>query len=172
MNKQKITLTSLFLLSAIAFFSCTSTAEMETVYTNTLKNGSDDLFENTVFWGTSLDDTQLINPKNYEVLGPVVIRATEEAPITGYADILEAAIKKYPNTSAVINIVKDSKETFKKEDSVRKSEGKKFIAWSGVAIKITDTYVLEYGTTTNTTRSANGDTVTVTSDTETYKKLQ
>lgn len=144
------------LIAALAMTGCLSTPQ--THYQTTLGQDTDDrLFSNETFYGTSLNDTRLVNPKDYAVLGPIIIYEKDGNGIKGYAEILSAAIAKYPETDAVINIVMDA--------SGRQT------AWSGIAIKITDTIVGNETVQTTKTTDSNGKEVLTETRTTTYKKL-
>lgn len=149
------------LIAALAITGCLSTPNSQT----TLGQDTDDrLFSNETFYGTSLNDTRLVNPKDYAVLGPIIIYEKDGNGIKGYAEILSAAIAKYPTTDAVINIVMDS------TGSTVDSSGRQ-TAWSGIAIKITDTIVGNETIQTTKTTDSNGKEVLTETRTTTYKKL-
>lgn len=149
------------LIAALAITGCLSTPNSQT----TLGQDTDDrFFSNETFYGTSLNDTRLVNPKDYAVLGPIIIYEKDGNGIKGYAEILSAAIAKYPTTDAVINIVMDS------TGSTVDSSGRQ-TAWSGIAIKITDTIVGNETIQTTKTTDSNGKEVLTETRTTTYKKL-
>ncbi|MBD5404876.1 MAG: hypothetical protein K2M50_01260 [Treponemataceae bacterium] len=149
------------LIAALAMTGCLSTPNSQT----TLGQDTDDrLFSNETFYGTSLNDTRLVNPKDYAVLGPIIIYEKDGNGIKGYAEILSAAIAKYPETDAVINIVIDG------TGSSVDSSGRQ-TAWSGIAIKITDTIVGNETVQTTKTTDSNGKEVLTETRTTTYKKL-
>ncbi|MBD5408789.1 MAG: hypothetical protein HDR54_05290 [Treponema sp.] len=149
------------LIAAFAITGCLSTPHYQT----SLGQDTDDrLFSNETFYGTSLNDTRLVNPKDYAVLGPIIIYEKDGNGIKGYAEILSAAIAKYPETDAVINIVMDG------TGSSVDSSGRQ-TAWSGIAIKITDTIVGNETVQTTKTTDSNGKEVLTETRTTTYKKL-
>ncbi|MDE7382853.1 MAG: hypothetical protein K2M99_03070, partial [Treponemataceae bacterium] len=151
------------LIAALAMTGCLSTPQ--THYQTTLGQDTDDrLFSNETFYGTSLNDTRLVNPKDYAVLGPIIIYEKDGNGIKGYAEILSAAIAKHPETDAVINIVIDG------TGSSVDSSGRQ-TAWSGIAIKITDTIVGNETVQTTKTTDSNGKEVLTETRTTTYKKL-
>lgn len=153
------------LIAALAMTGCLSTPQ--THYQTTLGQDTDDrLFSNETFYGTSLNDTRLVNPKDYAVLGPIIIYEKDGNGIKGYAEILSAAIAKYPETDAVINIVMDAEAT----DDASSNTGRQ-TAWSGIAIKITDTIVGNETVQTTKTTDSNGKEVLTETRTTTYKKL-
>ena len=165
MKKVLLALVSFGALLTIA--GCSSTSSL-TYTTSTLGEFTEDrIFSVETFYGTSMDDTRLVNPKDYEVLGPIIVYAKDGDGIKGYSEILEAAIAKYPETSAVINIVKDIAGE-SQEGIVSKYQD---IAWSGIAIKITGTIVDDVTITTTHTTDSNGKEVITETRSATYKKF-
>ncbi len=159
--KNKIFLASFLTLVIFSLTACISSKK-----TTSLNFGDteEDIFLPTTFYGESLNATKLVNPKNYDVLGPVIVEVPKDdaETVNFYSKILKAAIAKYPQTDAVINIVWDSKT-----ESTDPANPKVMVA-SGIAIDITDTIVSE--STVTVERDSNGNSVTTTR--KTYKKLQ